>query len=1450
MTIMAAILVIIVAVAVIHRIQVRRNAEGLADLARAKVAERKPLEAIALFARYLSFRPNDATALAEFAKLLVARVERPDATRRDRAWAYDALEAAVSRNPTDRWLRSTLADYMLRSGRFGAAGEQLDILLDRDSASSADGDTEEPEDRTELLLMRARAYLGTGNYREAAELLAGICSFDLNRKRFIADENDPGTHSERSILLTYQASIFLSALLDEKLRDTASGRAILDHLVEMNATDFRAWLARANWHRSHGDFAKASEDLTSARELAPDDPGVLFTSFEIAMAQKRFAEAEQLAVKGRKLFPKDERVYRSIASVAARQGDLERAAAALRDGLGAKLDDPSRIRLLLADILLLQGHLDEAEETVAEYTAQYGADNPDLGLLEARLLIAQARWLPAKKKLEALRPLVASSAEVTKQVDIYLGKCHEQLGDFDEQLAANRRVLSEDHESIQARIGAAAALATTGRPEEALAEYEAIASSLPPERLAATAEIWNPLLQLRVAEQLKRPAADRDWSQIDGLIDLLEQSPTVSAVQLALLKSDALVRKGDPGGAETLLRGQLAANPQSPHLAAALMTLLLRNQGVAAARSVLATTPADIADSPLVMTVEAQMAARMPAEESAAIFAELEAKADHLPDAQAGQLLATLGSMRRGMAQPGEAERLWLKALKKRPEDLQIVTALLELAYEQGDVDKADARAAEIGGLAGEASPQGRIARATALALSVRRQQVKGAQDGDGPAPDRGEVELSASEKERLTAAYNLLVEAENDRPGWVRIQKLFAEIAILRGNMPEAIERLQRATRMGAADPSLLRQLLSLLYLSNRIDEAQQTLARLGPESLPGLERLSAEIELSTGRFDDAVALAERGVDTNANVTASDLLWFGQLLARAGKLERATEVLQRAIDADPKRPEGWLALLSSEVAAGQRRAAERTLDKASQTLEPPHHQPVMAQGSELLGRFDDAERYFREAVSGERINIAAARNLASFLVRRGRLTEARDELRRVIASTADTPEAVAGRAWARRTLAMLLSQSGSYRDMEESLALLDDNATDGQLSADDLTLKIGILANRPEPANWRLAIDLTEQLSKLQPLSNAHCIQRSQLLEKCGRWEDARNELVALVSRPDTPPAVQSMLIEKLLQHGERDSAKAWLKKLSDRFPDAPVVLVLQAKLALAENDRPTAVEAARKLMPNESLAAQPEQIGSIAALMETLGFGKAADKAFEQYAAATKNGVTARAAFLGRQHRTDEALDLLEAQWDRIPLLPLMQTAVTVLQSQGTNASPEQRDRIAAWFVKADRQDPGSASLQLLLADLHSFNGRDGEAMATYRSLLAREDLPPTQTAVVANNLAFLLARPESAAEAEQLVDRAILELGPSPDILDTRGVVLLAAGKTGAAVAALTEAVLEPSAPKYLHLACALAADRQIEAARKAYAQATQLGLEPLSLSADDRLRLAVLQSAIGN
>jgi predicted Zn-dependent protease len=1458
----AAVLICIVGVAVVHRIQVRRNASGLAALARLKVTEGKAGEAIVLYARYLRFRPDDATAQAEFARLLVARATAANAGRGDRAMAYDAVETAVSKNPDDRKLRATLADFMLRSGRFGAAGEQLDILLTADSATSAvDGSASDDDDdvtamagdRDALTLMRARAHLGMGNYREAAALLAGICGFDMESGRFTTQEGVPAPADDMHTRVVYQASVFLSALLDEKLRSPAGARAVLDHLVETAPGEFRGWLARANWHRSHDAFAEAAADLAKARELAPDDVDVLFTSFEIAIAQGRFADAEQMVLEARRLFPADERVYRGMASLAARQGDLERANTVLREALTTKLNDHSRVSQLLVDVLIQQGRPQEAEAALAVHAEKYGDDSPEIGLLQARLLIAQRRWLQAKKKLEALRPLVATSTALTNQVDLFLSQCYEQLGEFDEQLAANRRVLSEDHASMAAKIGAAAALAATGRPDEALVEYESLAAALSAERLAATPQVWQPLLQLRIGQQLRRPAADRDWTRTDALLDVLEQSPAVSSTQMALLKSDALLRKGDTAAAESLLRSQLEIDPRSPQLTAALMLLALRTQDPPSARRLLDAAAPEVVDSPVVMMAAAQVAARLPAEESVAAFASIESRAAALPDDESGQLLANLGSIRRGTGNLAEAERLWNAALAKKPDDIQIIGALQELACDRGDVERATATAADIARLSGQNSPQGRVATAAALLLSVRQQQARRL-EGATPAQRRTAATPTAQDREQLTSAYNLLVEAENERPGWMRIQRLFADIAILRGDLPEAVARLQRATRQGTADPTLLRQLLSLLYMTNRLEEAQQTLAKLGPEGASGLERLSAEIDLGAGRFDDAVTAAERSLDSGEQAGAADLLWFGQVLARAGKVERAAEVLQRAVDADPGRPEGWLALLSVQFSAGQRQAAERTLDRAGEALEPPRREMVLAQGSEMLGRLDDAERNFREAAAADGRGTAAARSLASFLVRRGRLADARDELRAIIsanASTADGDDTDAREvtAWARRTLALLLAQSGGFRDVEEALALLGQNATDGKLSAEDLALTINVLANRPEPASWRRAIDLLDELSRLQPLSNGQRVTRVQLLERCGRWDDARNELVAVVSRPPAPTAVLSLLVEKLIQHGERDAARNWLKKLSEREPDSTAVLVLQTRLAQADNDRAAAAEAARRLMPDESPDTPPEQVSATAALMEQLGFPKAADKLFERYAKATKAGVLARAGFLGRQHRIAEALDTIERDWDRLPLLPLMQTAVLAVRTQGANASADHIDRVAGWFVKAERQDPESAPLRLLHADLLSLAGRDDDAVAIYRDLLARKDLPSVQTAVIANNLAYLLAQPDTASEAEKLIDAALVELGPNADVLDTRGVVLLAAGKTDEAIATLQDAVLVPSAVRYLHLACALAAGQRMDDARKALSEAKTLGLDPQKLSHDDQRRLTTLETAFG-
>jgi len=1427
-------LAIAIGIFFLNRYQVSRNAGALASRAREKMAEGKNDEALRLFAKYVGLRPDDAEAYSDFATLVLQRAESPGATRSDFSRAFAALETAVRRDPGNDTLRMKLAEFDVRIGRFNDAREHLDILRQRVGGQQPQTTGDDGVSPVAVEVLRARAFAGSGDFTRAAEVASELVGFDMKTKSFSkATAAAPGTT---------EAYTVLAAILEEKLKDSASANRVIEQLVKANADDPRAWLTLAGWHRQRKDLKAAATAAARAIKLAPDRVDSILMAVDLAMAENATDRAEKLVAEGLAKHPDEERLYRARAMLAMQQGQQDAALEAIRAGL-ARLPKQPSLLLILADVLLQQDAIAEAENTIAELSAVIGPANPLVGLLEARVLLQQRKWLPAKAKLEQVRPLVAGSDEQTRQVDLYLGQCYERLGQFDEQLEANRRVLSDDPSSLAARVGAASALVASGKPDEALNEFEAVAAAIPPDKLPAIPQVWNPLLQLRVGGQMKRPAVDRDWTRVDALLDSLQGAPEVSQAQMALLRADVLVRKGEAEAAIDLLGDAVRKTPDEPAVHAALIQLTLRDQGVAQARAVLEKVPETVADALPLLTLGAQLAALEGGAEEAARFEAIEAKAEKLPDDQAARLISALASIRLGQGKRDEAKRLWEAVAARMPEDLQVRSALYELAREGGDADTAARLAEEIGRIAGPTSPQARVAQAGEKLLRVRMSQREKVH------ADQTQLELSANERQLLDEARNLLIEAENERPGWNQIQQMFAEVEGLRGDASAAIDRLQRAVRLGPASPTVIRQLVALLYASNRLAEAQEALAQLGPDGIQGTERITAEMEMRAGKFDEAVALAERSVSLQS-ADADDLLWLGQLLSRSGKSERAEEVFERAADLAPAKPEAWLALFGHQLATGRRRQAQRTLARAADKLAEPQRSLAEAQGQEMLGDFAAAERAYQEAAAAAADDLDVARARISFFLRRGRINPARESLEQIIGAATTDPGARAAKAWARRVLAELTAAKGDYRSLEKALAILADNAgAEGQLSPEDASVRIALLAGRPEPASWRQALAALEELGRRQTLSTTQRVQLAELREKTGRWEDCRNELISLVASPAASPTLYAILVEKLIAHGELTSARTWLGKLRSALPDAPVTLALEAKLAMAEKDKPTAVAAAKKLMPSFPVPPQQtDQLRGIAKLMEDLGFPKAADKLLAELATRAPEGVLARAEFLGRQKLVDEALDLLEKSWDTLPLERLLQTALVVVRAQGTAPAPALRERLDRWFAKARRSDPDSIVIQLLLVELRELEGAGDTVESLYRELLARETLQPTQAAIVANNLAFHLARPETAAESLALVERAITQLGPHPDLLDTRGVALLAGGKPSQAITDLQEAVLAPSPAKYLHLAAAQAEARQAEAARQSLEKARALGLDPAQLPASDRARLEKLERTL--
>lgn len=1405
----------------LRRFQVSRNAGGKLELAKERLASGNVAEALNLFGQYVSLRPNDDEAFVEYSKLLLDRATAPDAGRNDISRAFNALEEAVRRTPEDDALRQQLAEFQLRVGRANDAREHLAILEER-LVKNEDGVPTDPEIVLQVRLLQARAAIGLAEYKEAATIVANVIGFDLATSQF-TDTVDASTAPS-------EAYIMLAAILQERLASRDDARAVLQKLVDAQSDDFRAWIALATWHRGRGQLEEASEAVAKARELAPDNADCMFAEYELALARRDWPAAKAAAERAVELFPSDERAYRGLAAVVLQGGDLEKAETVLLDGVGK---NPTRASLLLmlADVLLQQGKLAEAGQAIDRTRELYGATSPAVGLLESRLLLADQRWTEAKAKLEQVRPMALGNNEIVRQIDLYLGQCHAKLNEYDAQLEVNRRVLSDDPSSVAARAGAAEAMMATGRTDEALAEYETLARGLSEEQLISIPQVWFPLLQLWIARQASLPPQEQDWSGVDGLLNAVAQNPSVPPAQVALLRAEALSQRGEIKAARDLL-APIASENANPSVWAALVMLSLRNGGPEEAAKEIARVPADIRDSAAMLLMEAQVAARQPRDVAQATFAAIEPRASGLPLADKVKVVESLAAMQMITGNAADGERLWREAAELQPGELRPREALLDVAVTTRDIEKARDATTAIASIAGPTSARTKVAEASVMILEARDLLAKAGESEDGIPGDVRQI---------LENARGLLIEAEAERPGWVQLQLLSAEVEDLRGERSAAIDRLKRAVAAGPVNPAVIRRLVAMLYAANRLDEAQRAMERLGNAGITGLERISAEADLRAGKLDEAVAMAEQSVAGDTQ-SYEDLLWLGQLLARSGRLERAGEVLERAAVVAPDKPDVWLSLFTYRQATSDPAAAERAIAKAAALMPEPRRQLTLAQGYEMLGRADDAERSLREAVEGWPDDLSTIGAMAAFEARRGRSAEARELLDTILTSTAT--DAAPNKAWARRVLAELTAGRGTYRELEEAIALLHENrGASGQAAPEDLELEITLLARRPEPAAWRIAIARLEELAKSQPMTNQQRMMRAQLLEKTDRWEEARNELVTLVASPKTPPAQIAMLVEKLIEHGEVSTARTWLRRLSQVAAESPITLALEAKLALAENDRARAIEFARKLMPGGVVPLDnPAQLAAVGKLMEDLGFDKAADKVFEQYATLSADGILARIEFLGRQGKADEALDLLDTLWDDMSLERALSIALKVASSQTDDAAAHKAAaRVRARLDKAKRVDPGSLVIRLIDVELALLEGRETEIEGLYRELLASSNLDATQHAIVANNLAFHLAREGTVKEARTLIDTAIEQLGAIPDLLDTRGLIRLAAGDNRGAVEDLREAVLVPSALKFLHLAVAEHAAGDEQAARRALMSARGAGIEGQRLTASDRERL---------
>jgi cellulose synthase operon protein C len=305
------------------------------------------------------------------------------------------------------------------------------------------------------------------------------------------------------------------------------------------------------------------------------------------------------------------------------------------------------------------------------------------------------------------------------------------------------------------------------------------------------------------------------------------------------------------------------------------------------------------------------------------------------------------------------------------------------------------------------------------------------------------------------------------------------------------------------------------------------------------------------------------------------------------------------------------------------------------------------------------------------------------------------------------------------------------------------------------------------------------------------------------------------------------------LLRNGETSDVENWLNRY-DRVRKDGASLPIRVKLLVRQKREKEAVALVSRwigeLRPPPWPQARIDQVKTAATLMHSLRQSVAAETLWRAYTKAYPPGVIALAECVGVYRDIDESFALLDKSIEHHPPQSILLVGMRILRARKSEAQPEHYQKLGKWYTAASQSESSAPHLEMLLGDIWEMRGNLSEAEKVYRHVLARKDLDPVVRAGVGNNLAFILStQNKNTDEAVQLIENAMEVYGPSSDLLDTRGVVYLAAGKPDRALADFREAVLDPSAMKWVHLAFAHDALKEQEAARTALKKAQEMDLK---------------------
>ena len=303
----------------------------------------------------------------------------------------------------------------------------------------------------------------------------------------------------------------LAAILadPDRLKDRAAADQTIEEMVRSSPENYVVYVERGRYRRQFR-LPGSKADFEKALKLADNKPEIYLELARIAEAQDGNDAAEKSLEAGLHKSPTSSELYKDLADLLQRSNHLDQAIDVLEKGLKSSADNRTGLRWLLANFLAFRGDTGKLWLQIEELKNMGFRRSPSISD-SAHYYVNSSEFRKAKQVLLQLESVAGLRPELKARVNNLLARCYSQLGEQRMQQEAYLRALSANPQDVQAKLGLVDRMIKQGEIEEAIKEYRSLAKVVP--------RISIQLAQLLIAWNLQRPPAQRDWKDIETVLD-------------------------------------------------------------------------------------------------------------------------------------------------------------------------------------------------------------------------------------------------------------------------------------------------------------------------------------------------------------------------------------------------------------------------------------------------------------------------------------------------------------------------------------------------------------------------------------------------------------------------------------------------------------------------------------------------------------------------------------------------------------------------------------------------------------------------------------------------------------------------------------------------------------------------------------------------------------------